>query len=246
MIQVKQLYAHNDLRNFSYLITDTKTGNCWVIDPYDAAPFVHLIKKDSLSLQGILNTHQHFDHIRGNAELVNYFRAPILKVLEASTIELDESNRLRVIDSPGHTMDHQVFVWEKDTKDRALFAGDTLFNSGVGNCKNGGDPEILFETVQKLLTSLPDDVLLYPGHDYAEKNLRFALSVEPENARTREKLKETLETDAEHRKAVTLGEEKKYNPFFRLDSGEIKKTIEQAVNSERELFKTLRSRRDRW
>lgn len=246
MVQVKQLFAHNDLRNFSYLITDTRTARCWVIDPYDATPFIHLIKKDSLSLQGILNTHQHFDHIRGNSQLVNIFQAPILEFSGSTHLDLDENNRLRIIDSPGHTMDHQVYVWEKDSQDAALFSGDTLFNSGVGNCKNGGSPEVLYETVQMLLKDLPDDVFLFPGHDYVEKNLRFALSVEPENFSVQEKLKETLETDADHRRTMTLGDEKKYNPFFRLDSEEIKKNIDGSVSSKRELFRTLRSLRDRW
>jgi len=246
MIQVKQLFAHNDLRNFSYLITDVKSARCWVIDPYEAGPLIHLIKKDALTLQGILNTHQHFDHIRGNSELQETFRAPVLKLSGASEIKLDENNRLRIIDSPGHTMDHQVFVWKKDSRDAALFSGDTLFNSGVGNCKNGGDPDVLFETVESLIEKLPDEVLLYPGHDYAEKNLRFALSVEPENARAEEQLKETLDSDADHRRVRTLREEKESNPFFRLNSEELKKSIDGLSSSKRELFKRLRSLRDRW
>lgn len=246
MIQVKQLFAHNDLRNFSYLITDTVNAHCWVIDPFDAAPFIDLIKKDSLSLQGILNTHQHFDHIRGNAGLQEVFQSPVIRIQGNSQLRLDQKNQLRIIDSPGHTKDHQVFIWEEDSQDRALFAGDTLFNSGVGNCKNGGDPEILFETVQHLLASISDDVLLYPGHDYAEKNLKFALSVEPENRATRDELREILAADADHRPTRTLGEERNYNPFFRLDSPELKKTIDGSDSSKRELFKTLRSLRDRW
>lgn len=246
MIQVKQLFAHNDLRNFSYLLTDTESGSCWVIDPYDAKPFVDLIKKDALSLQGILNTHQHFDHIRGNQELVEHFQAPVLTPGGQERISLGEGHALRVINSPGHTLDHQVFVWEQNRKDLALFAGDTLFNSGVGNCKNGGDPEILFETVERLLAELSDDVRLYPGHDYGEKNLRFSLSLEPENQDSRMQLKEILDGDADHRRPLTLGEERRTNPFFRLDSEELKKHIDDPRSSKRELFKTLRSLRDRW
>lgn len=69
MIFVKTFYAQNDLRNFSYLIGDDQTGDCWIIDPYEARPMIDYIKKSSMNLNGILNTHQHFDHIRGNAEL---------------------------------------------------------------------------------------------------------------------------------------------------------------------------------
>lgn len=234
MIRCERFYAHNELRNFSYLIFDDETGSAWVIDPYEAGPFIHYIKKQGLSLKGILNTHQHFDHIRGNQELVDTFHAPVKKLNSSETLKLAGGNTLEILSAPGHTADHQVFVWHGQSTAPVLFAGDTLFNSGVGNCKNGGNVDLLFETVRRLTRDLPLDTILQPGHDYLKRNLEFALSVEPENPVIREQLRE-IEEDPLKRRPFTLGEEMKTNPFLRLPEGK-----------EKEVFIKLRSLRDNW
>jgi hydroxyacylglutathione hydrolase len=197
-------------------------------------------------LKGILNTHQHFDHIRGNAPLVDAFHAPVRKLKNSETVQLGEGHSLETLDTPGHTLDHQVFLWKKDSNPFALFSGDTLFNSGVGNCRNGGDVGMLFETTEKL-AKLPKDTLLYPGHDYRRRNLEFALSVEPENRIVQERLKELEAVVTEELPPVTLNEEQKVNPFFRLSSDEILQNVLHDQNeNRRELFIQLRKLRDNW
>lgn len=242
MIRLERFYAHNQLRNFNYLIFDDVTGASWVIDPFEAAPFTEYIKKNGLSLKGILNTHQHFDHIRGNEELIRTFNAPVKKLSQGEKLALDERNALEVIDSPGHTMDHQVFLWEGSGSAPVLFSGDTLFNAGVGNCKNGGDVDVLFETVNRLRSRLSLDTILQPGHDYLKRNLEFSLSVDPDNETVREKLKE-IDDDPLKRRALTLREEQATNPFFRLDAPELS---EKFHSSGKDLFIKLRSLRDNW
>jgi hydroxyacylglutathione hydrolase len=252
MVLVKTFYAHNELRNFSYLLLDQESGSSWVIDPFEAAPMIDYIKKNGLVLRGILNTHQHFDHIRGNAPLQEAFHAPVLQLEEGEQIHLNQKFSLDVLNTPGHTMDHRVFLWKESHRPRALFSGDTLFNSGVGNCKNGGDVNLLFETTMRLLRELPEETLLYPGHDYRQRNLEFASSVEPENKRIQERLCELKDTKTEELPAVNLKEEKEVNPFFRLGSSEIKERIfrknsqDSSPETERELFIQLRKLRDNW
>lgn len=247
MILVKTFYAHNELRNYSYLVLDNETGDSWVIDPYDADPIIKYIKKSSLNLKGILNTHQHFDHIRGNAALNETFKAPVCKLKSSDNLILSPEFSLTTLATPGHTMDHQVFVWKKNDRPLALFSGDTLFNSGVGNCKNGGDVNLLYGTTRKLIESLPDSTLLYPGHDYRKRNLEFALNVEPDNRVVREHLKNFPSVDPEDLEPVTLGEEKKVNPFLRLDSEELNQNLlSDSGKDERELFIKLRNLRDQW
>jgi hydroxyacylglutathione hydrolase len=252
MILIKTFYAHNELRNYSYLVLDDQTGHSWVIDPYEALPLIDYIKKNGLVLKGILNTHQHFDHIRGNAPLMETFETSVRRLKDSETIPLGSGFEIQSIDTPGHTLDHQVFLWKKNNKALALFSGDTLFNSGVGNCKNGGDVNLLFETTLKLL-ELPEETLLYPGHDYRKRNLEFALNVEPENKEIREKLRflefaQTFDLPPE-----TLKDEKKVNPFFRLSEKEIRQNIlkdssplSDQDQSRRELFIQLRQLRDSW
>ena len=242
MIQVKIFYAKNDLRNFSYLILDKDQGLSWVIDPFDEKPIIDYIKKEGLVLSGILNTHQHWDHIKGNSALQNLFNCSVLS-RDTGLIQLDETQAIRFVDTPGHTMDHQAFFWQKDKHVQGLFSGDTLFNSGVGNCKNGGNVETLFKTTEHLKT-LPDDVTLYPGHDYVLKNLMFAKSCEPENKDIDEALRFVRESDSEAGMEWTLGQEKKVNPFFRLDSAEIKDKM--GLDEQTEIFKKLRALRDNW
>lgn len=247
MIQVKIFYAQNELRNFSYLITDKDTGNCWVIDPFDEKPIIEYIKKESLTLVGILNTHHHWDHVKGNPGLKSVFDCSVF-TRDDFQIKLQDNHLLRFIETPGHAKEHLAFAWEKDGEALALFSGDTLFNSGVGNCKSsGGDLDALFETTTKL-NELPDNVVLYPGHDYVLNNLLFAKSCEPENKEIDDALKQVRAQDTTLGIEWTLGQEKKVNPFLRLNSLELREKVmhDQKQNDQKNLFVTLRSLRDKW
>ncbi|MFP5386680.1 MAG: hydroxyacylglutathione hydrolase [Bacteriovoracia bacterium] len=252
MILVKTFYAYNELRNYSYLILDNESGDSWVIDPYEASPIIDYIKKNGIKLKGILNTHQHFDHIRGNAPLIDAFHSPVQKLKNSSSITLTSGHSLESLDTPGHTMDHQVFIWKQEDQPLALFSGDTLFNSGVGNCRSG-DPNTLYQTTEKLLKTLPDSTLLYPGHDYRKRNLEFAHEMEPENWVVKESLSSIKGERTEELSPVTLGDEKKVNPFLRLNSEELKHNLlknssplSDEKENERQLFLTLRKLRDQW
>ena len=251
MIFVRTFYGENDLRNFSYLIGDDQTGDCWVIDPYEAKPMIDYIKKSSLVLKSILNTHQHFDHIRGNGELQQTFHSPISKLKGSGKIQLNSQHCIESLATPGHTMDHEVFVWKDRDKSVALFSGDTLFNAGVGNCKNGGNVDMLYRTTEKLISGLPDDTLLYPGHDYVKRNLEFALQCEPENRIIQARLKEIAGEPVGKRRNFSLAQEKEVNPFLRLSSQGVRQNLNEPEIHDEELFKKhlfhkLRSLRDKW
>lgn len=253
MIQVKTFFAYNDLRNFTYLIYDDKTGEAWVIDPFEAGPVIEYIKKLDLLPRGILNTHQHFDHIRGNIPLLEAFDVEIKKLKNSTRINLNQENDLEILDSPGHTMDHQVFLLKHQNVATGLFAGDTFFNAGVGNCHNGGNVDVLYETTQNLLSKLPPTTKLYPGHDYLKRNLEFSLSIEPHNGKVPELLRAVKDSHVEDRPQFTLGQEREINPFFRLQSQEIREKFHIPENDlddktigDRTLFKKIRSLRDKW
>jgi hydroxyacylglutathione hydrolase len=252
MVLVKTFYAHNELRNYSYLILDKTTGYSWVIDPYDPLTISDYIKKNGLVLKGILNTHQHSDHIRGNLLLSKIFSCPVLILSEKDPIQLSTKHLIGALNTPGHTLDHQAFLWIQEGRRVALFSGDSLFNSGVGNCHGGGDVDLLYESTLCLL-NLPPETLLYPGHDYRLRNLEFSEQIEPENKMIREKIREIQELKTYDLGPVTLKEEMEVNPFLRLQSQEIRQNLKKKFKSlsirdesDREFFRCLRKLRDQW
>ena len=127
------------------------------------------------SITQILNTHEHRDHTDGNAGVVAATRAQVLAhagaagriggvdrgLARGDVIKVGRTVELEVLDTPGHTRSHVCLLAHGDSP--ALFCGDTLFNAGAGNCHNGGDPGLLYETFVNQLARLPDATRVYPG-----------------------------------------------------------------------------------
>ena len=142
------------------------------------------------------------------------------------TITVGKTVELEVLDTPGHTMSHVCLVSHTDQP--ALFCGDTLFNAGAGNCHSGGHPSALYDTFATQLAGLPDETLIYPGHDYIANNLRFTLDREPDNGRAAALLEDVADQDTDQALVSTLGLEKEINTFFRLHSPTVIKVLRQA------------------
>src|SRR5205823_5704904 len=123
---------------------------------------------------------------------------------------------LECLDTPGHTMTHVCLF--AHTGQPALFCGDTLFNAGAGNCHNGGDPAVLYETFVTQVARLPDATRVYPGHEYFARNLEFTLDREPDNAAAATTLADARQHHDAQARVTTLGEEKEINTFLRLQS----------------------------
>lgn len=268
-MQVEQLFTASRLRNFNYLVYDPGGQLVVAIDPFDATQISDRLQALGLTLTHIINTHEHHDHVAGNQDLLEGFpsvqvcvhpralaKVPgatrVLSDGDTSLKSADGTVRLRVLDTPGHTFAHISLVLEQGGQPRALFSGDTLFNAGVGNCYRGGDPEVLFETVQELTAELGDDVLLYPGHDYLQNNLQFTLAYEKSNAAARDLLAQ-IEKDYQPGSRVhSLGQERAINTFLRLESPDLQARLlqefarEHPGRSSRDFFLKLRQLRDNW
>ena len=183
-----------DMVNFVYLVGDPDTRECVVVDPaWDAQGILDVVDADGMTLVGALGTHYHPDHVGGSMfgftvpgmAALNALRPVKLHVneQEADGIKqvtgLSESDierhaggdRLRVgdveiqfIHTPGHTPGSQCFL-----VDGHLVSGDTLFVQGCGRVDlPGGNAEQLYESLTQRLAKLPDDTVLYPGHDYGQ------------------------------------------------------------------------------
>jgi hydroxyacylglutathione hydrolase len=139
------------------------------------------------------------------------------------------------------------------TETPALFSGDTLFAAGAGNCGSGGDPVALFQTFTTQLAELPDEISVYPGHDYIVNNLGFTVDREPDNQDAVELLSDLKQSyDANQPRVTTLGLERKINTFFRLNSKTLIRNLRASFPempmepSRQEVFVALRELRNHW
>jgi hydroxyacylglutathione hydrolase len=212
--------------NYIYL-AEYARGMCLVVDPGDAGPVLKELKRRDLQLTHMFATHHHADHIGGVASLKKQFGCEVVGpdakriagldtvVSDGDGIELGDVT-IRCIAAPGHTATSVCYyVTAASLAQPVLFTGDTLFVCGCGRMFECGG-ETMYASLQKL-AALADQTLVYPGHDYTEENVRFALTFEPDNEALKKKLDEVREKTATHKPTVpsTLAEEKKLNPFLK-------------------------------
>ena len=261
---IEQIWTANAYRNFNYLIACPETGEALAVDPLDHRKCLAAAKDKGWTIRNVLNTHEHGDHTGGNRAMIAATGAKLLAHAKAKdkipgidrglaagdVIKVGKTVEIEALDTPGHTMSHVCLLTRTDQP--ALISGDTLFNAGAGNCHNGGHPEELYDTFAQQLSRLPDDTLIYPGHDYIANNLRFTLDREPENARAKELLAEVEDQDPDKALVATLGLEKEINTFFRLTNPSVIAQLRERFSDlpedpdPRRVFLKLRELRNSW
>lgn len=230
------------------------------VDPGDSQVVFEWLKSQSLTLTEILVTHRHKDHTGGVEALKSHYCVPVFgpdservpcvthPVYENNDLALIPNYSIKVIETPGHTLDHIVFyITPIDTEYSSsgqLFCGDTLFSAGCGRIFDG-TAEQLFKSLQKI-KALPEDTLVYCTHEYTKANVKFALNVEPKNmalqhfSRDIDNLSMTLPT--------TLAQEFAVNPFLRTQKVSVKAAVdrykERQLSTESETFVALRVWKD--
>lgn len=243
MIKVKSFFIGNSLRNLNHIIYCDKTGNALISDPYEISFFDKFIKEESLKPIGIINTHYHADHIRHNEHVARKYKIPILTNKSDQIIKISDYGHLRSIHTPGHVRGHYIFEINSQENVIGYITGDTVFNAGIGNCKNGGNVEDLYQTISSIVGGFSPNAFIYPSHDYFLNNLAFAKKVDPENLQIDEFIKLKKDSDSSNEILFTkISEELQFNPFLRLkELRKYDKTL-----SEKELFFKLRQERDTW
>lgn len=243
--------------NYSYLLHDKSANVAAVVDPAEPRKLTLLADKLSAKITTALVTHHHWDHAGGNNELASI--VPGVEIVgsayetaEGVTLRLESGVKQQIVGSqlcvtalrtPCHTMGHLCF--KTHTEQPAVFTGDTLFVAGCGKFFEG-DAADMDNSLNTTLASLPDETLVFCGHEYTMTNLLFAKSVESGNQRIKEKLawaKEQLDGGG-RTVPSTIGDEKLSNPFMRARSPELAKELGMEGEPPSEVMKTLRQKKN--
>ncbi len=240
--------------NFGYLIHEEATGRTAALDAPEATAIRAALQQRGWVLSDIFITHHHLDHVEGIGELKAAFGSRVVGPrAEADKIDgLDElvgdGDRVMlgetvfdVIAAPGHTLGHVVY---HDAVGRHLFSADALFWLGVGRMFEG-TPGPMWAGLERL-RALPDETLVYCGHEYTESNAKFALSVDPDNLALQARAAEVKALRAAGRATIpfALGEDKRANPFLRADAPEVARHFGLEGKEPFEVFAAIRKGKD--
>ena len=241
--------------NFGYLIHDVETKATASIDAPEAGPIMKVLEQEGWRLTDILITHHHGDHVGGVAQLKQKYGcrvvAPHDKTTKIANVDLRVVNAdvvkvgnllARVLETPGHTLDHVSYVFDAE---KNVFTGDTLFSIGCGRVFEGNYP-MMWDSLLKL-RALPDDFRLYCGHEYTASNVRFALTIEPDNAALQARTSEVTKLREENKPTIPalLGDEKKANVFLRADTPEVAAKLHMKGADAVAIFGELRERKNK-
>lgn len=254
MLEIIPLPALKD--NYIWLLKNKASNHVAIVDPSEAEPVLNHIKSAGLIPIAILITHYHWDHVGGIPVITEQFDIPVYTpktesvagsthpVGEGDIVALAELGlQLTVMDVPGHTSGAVAYY-----DNERVFSGDTLFTAGCGRMFEGTPPQM--HASLSRFKSLPEETLLYCGHEYTVGNLKFAKSVEPENVVIQERLKATEATRNNNLPTVpaTIGIEKQTNPFLRCEKAAVIKAAsnyaDKVLDTPADVFAAVRAWKD--
>jgi hydroxyacylglutathione hydrolase len=254
-LDVRPVRAFSD--NYIWLIESPRVpGRVVAVDPGDAAPVRAELARSGASLAAILLTHHHPDHIGGVEGLLELGSVPVIgpqdtriavrnrTVRDGEHCDLpDLGLSFEILAVPGHTLSHIAF-WGHG----ALFCGDTLFSAGCGRMFEG--TPIQMNASLNRLRDLPPETRMFCGHEYTAANLRFALTVDPDNRTAQDYRDVVARTRAADAPTLPspLALEIRINPFLRCDTAVIRASAEvhagRPLPEAADVFAELRSWKD--
>jgi hydroxyacylglutathione hydrolase len=239
--------------NYIWLVE--RDGRAIIVDPGDAEPVLQTLRERKLTLDTIVVTHHHADHVGGVAALVQAFGAPVVgpanspfrgigrRLSEHQSVTL-LGHEFTVLAVPGHTLDH-IAYWSASLG--VLFCGDTLFACGCGRLFEG-TPAQMHASLEKL-SGLPDATRVYCAHEYTLANLRFALAVEPANVALQQRQEKCVHQRERGEPTVpsTLASERATNPFLRCTQPDVRASVQRWLAPDADavdVFAAIRSWKD--
>ena len=238
--------------NYAYLVNGPD-GVC-LIDAPEAGPIIDALDQRGWGLDALLITHHHHDHVDGVEELRAKYgckvmgpkaeadKLPPLDMALEEGMNGGEGDGYTVpLAVPGHTLGHLAFHFPRA---KAVFSADSLMALGCGRLFEG-TPEMMWDSMQKFL-AMPDDTLVYSGHEYTAANARFALTIEPDNAALQARAAEidAKRSGNEPTVPASIGQEKETNPFLRAHLHEVKALLNMESSPDAEVFAEIRRRKD--
>lgn len=251
-LEFHQFPYNND--NYGVLIHSSETGETACVDAGDADAALQALQEKGWTLSHLLITHHHADHTAGLQTIKQATRCVVIGPAPESTpiAGLDQrlgdndsfqfaGQNVRVLHTPGHTLDMINFYFEDAG---AVFTGDTLFAMGCGRLFEG-DAGMMQNSLAKL-SVLPASTTIYCAHEYTSTNVRFALSVDPDNADLKARAVQVASLREQGQATVpfSLEEEQATNPFLRTDDSGIRRELGMESASELDVFVELRERRN--
>ena len=252
MIDIEIIACLND--NYSFIIQDSASKKVAVIDPSEFTKIDKVISQKYKKLDYILNTHHHNDHIGGNAELKDKYKAKIVgsfldkNRIPEIDITLKNNDKFKlgyinfvIFSVPGHTKGHIVFYSKEE---KIVFTGDALFSLGCGRIFEG-TYEQMFSSLNKF-KSLPVDTKIYCGHEYTKSNFNFCYEYEQNNIHLKKKLKWINSRLKKMQPTIptTIGDEINTNIFLRCNKQSLKKSLNMEISTDQEIFNKLRDLKD--
>ncbi|MFG1522814.1 MBL fold metallo-hydrolase [Halobacteriovorax sp. ZH1_bin.1] len=239
-MNVHQIYTDSPLRNYNYIV-EMGNAEVAVVDPIYPELINEWLAANERQLAVVLLSHGHYDHVAGVEALVKEHGAQVwghkdsFKSVDRILVDGEKIptslGELEVIETPGHTMDHLCFLFFESGKQVEIITMDTIFNAGIGNCKNGGNLEVFVDTILALNERVEDQVILWPGHDYIKNNLNFTLANDPDNEAAKQLL-ERVESEGSIGFQTNFETERRVNLFL--------------MTNDKERIKDLRHKRDNW
>ncbi len=238
--------------NYIWVLSEDD-GRCLIVDPGEAAPVLRAIKEHQWQPEAILLTHHHNDHVGGVQALREAFPdvvvyGPAETQHKGATRVVAEGDTVTVLGqdfsvfaTPGHTLGHICFF-----SFPYLFCGDTLFSGGCGRLFEGTAMQ-MYQSFCKI-NALPDDTMICCAHEYTLGNMKFAVSILPQDAEVQEYYKKVSELRAKNENTlpVILKNERKINLFLRTEDTDLIEVInqERVLQHPEERFAWLRAKKD--
>ncbi|MBM1220087.1 hydroxyacylglutathione hydrolase [Ponticoccus sp. SC2-23] len=240
--------------NYAFLLHNDDTGQTLLADAPEAAPIIAELDDRGWTLDDLLITHHHQDHIDGVEALRDKYGCRVVGAradrhrLPPLDLEVDPDTEFEtcgtvasVIDVSGHTVGHIAFHIPQA---EAAFTGDSLMALGCGRLFEGTAPQ-MWESLLRL-RALPPQTRICSGHEYTAANARFALTVDGDNSDLVDRAARIDAARAEGKATVPslLSEECATNPFLRADATGMDAQVDLPGAEAATVFAEIRSRKD--